>query len=199
MRCESYSAGSPASFGRRSGQPKTGGRTSVGDSRRLGVLPRFARSDRACRPPRKSRCPSRTPVPASSTRSVTASPNSRIGLAEPDSGLARIHRNELASWARMRAIRALAPARAQLRTNGCAPSRARRRLRLISPRIPICFVRSVDPGLGRNGPPRGMRADNLQDLGLGQQPIAPLGFLEDGLDQGGLRRDAMLLQPENDV
>ena len=77
-------------------------------------------------------------------------------------GLARIHRNELASWARMRAIRTLAPVRAQLRTDGCAPSRARRRLRLISPRIPICFVRSVDPGLARVEAPGWPEADCLR-------------------------------------
>src|SRR6266851_9246409 len=48
---------------------------------------------------------------------------------EVGSPLARIHRNELASWARMRAIRACAH---------LAPH-------------PICFVRSVDPGLGWTG------------------------------------------------
>ncbi|TMD04936.1 MAG: phosphatase PAP2 family protein [Chloroflexi bacterium] len=48
-------------------------------------------------------------------------------------------------------LRASSPARVQSRINGCAPSRARRLLRLVTPRIPICGVRSVDPGLD-NGP-----------------------------------------------
>src|SRR3989442_12771898 len=64
---------------------------------------------------------------------------------------ARVHRSKLASWARMRPIRALAPVRARLQIDGYAPSRARRRLRLGTPRIPICFVRSVDPGLSPSG------------------------------------------------
>jgi hypothetical protein len=49
-------------------------------------------------------------------------------------------------------IRALAPARAPLQIDGYARSRARRRLRLGAPRIPICFVRSMDPGLKRSPP-----------------------------------------------
>src|SRR3989442_3880937 len=63
--------------------------------------------------------------------------------------LARIPRIKLASRARMRPIRASSPARVQSRIDGCAPSRARRLLRLGTPRIPICFVRSGDPGFAR--------------------------------------------------
>src|SRR5207245_10510497 len=43
-------------------------------------------------------------------------------------------------------IRASSPARGRSRINGCAPSRARRLLRLGSPHIPICVARSADPG-----------------------------------------------------
>src|SRR6266849_8578134 len=46
----------------------------------------------------------------------------------------------------MRPIRASSPARVRSRTDGCAPSRARRLLRLGTPRIPSCFARPVDPG-----------------------------------------------------
>src|SRR5712692_2215979 len=49
----------------------------------------------------------------------------------------------------MRPIRASSPARGRSRTDGCAPSRARRLLRLGAPRIPICFVRPAAPGSGR--------------------------------------------------
>ncbi|TMD04128.1 MAG: DUF2029 domain-containing protein [Chloroflexi bacterium] len=74
--------------------------------------------------------------------------------------LARIHRVELASRARIRPIRASSPARVRSRTDGCAPSRARRLLRLGTPRIPICGARSVDPGLARR------RTDLLPFAGL---------------------------------
>src|SRR5712692_8621016 len=47
----------------------------------------------------------------------------------------------------MRPFRASAPARVRSRIDGCAPSRARRLLRLGTPRIPICFARPIDPGL----------------------------------------------------
>src|SRR5712692_5380021 len=52
----------------------------------------------------------------------------------------------------MRPLRVSSPARARSRIDGCAPSRARRLLPLISPRIPICVVRSVDPGYTENKP-----------------------------------------------
>ena len=45
-----------------------------------------------------------------------------------------------------RPIRVLAPARAHLQIDRYARSRARRRLRLGAPRIPICLVPSADPG-----------------------------------------------------
>src|SRR6266852_2821527 len=54
----------------------------------------------------------------------------------------------------MRPIRASSPARARSRIDGCAPSRARRLLRLGTPRIPICFVRPTDPGSGASSPAR---------------------------------------------
>jgi len=79
-------------------------------------------------------------------RAATASVRCKAPACDPPAG---IHRTELASRARMRAIRALAPVRARLRIDGCAPSRARRRLRLISPRIPICGARPVEPGYKR--------------------------------------------------
>jgi hypothetical protein len=50
-----------------------------------------------------------------------------------------------------RPIRVLAPARAHLQIDRYARSRARRRLRLGTPRIPICIVRSVDPGSSQTG------------------------------------------------
>ncbi len=74
--------------------------------------------------------------------------------------LARIHRVELASRARMRPIRASSPARVRSRTDGCAPSRARRLLRLGTPRIPIRGARSVDPVFARR------RTDLLPFAGL---------------------------------
>src|SRR5207245_4569998 len=49
----------------------------------------------------------------------------------------------------MRPIRASSPARPRSRIDGSAPSRARRLLRLGTPRIPICLVRPTAPGAGR--------------------------------------------------
>ncbi len=90
------------------------------------------------------------PGVVSCARSVTHRRMRSLTCSSPPQ--ARIYRFMLASRARMRPIRASSPARVRSRIDGCAPSRARRLLRLGTPRIPICFARPVDPGFARHAP-----------------------------------------------
>ncbi len=77
-----------------------------------------------------------------------------------------------------RSTRALAPARAHLQIDGYARSRARRRLRLGAPRIPICVVRSADPGLVlKPSAFDGSRVPSLGGIGDGQDLSATLLLL----------------------
>ncbi len=153
MRPEPEAAGTNSHLGRGCGRSGRRLLRALGHAP-TGALPRvLVASCGSARPASQSasfvRRP-RAPGVVSCARSATHRRGRSLPCSSPPQ--ARIYRLRLASRARMRPIRASSPARVRSRIDGCAPSRARRLLRLGTPRIPICVAGPVDPGFGSARP-----------------------------------------------